>query len=116
MFFKKKNEIDFEATKTCHILQYDKNHNLIRYKNGFKTTIIPVEDIDNYTLSYEDGYVTEGKYTKKYVKNVWIRITTKSNKFYPIPVFIFKTLEGESATKCIKRAEEMIKFLDEVTS
>lgn len=116
MFFKKKNEIDFEVTKTCHILQYDKNHNLIRYKNGLKTTIIPVEDIDKYTLSYEDGYVTEGKYTKKYVKNVWIRITTKSNKLYPIPVFIFKTLEGESATRCIKSAEEMIKFLDEVIS
>ena len=56
MFFKKKEKVEFEATKEFKfangVLQYDEGRNLIQYKNFPIKEIFSPEDIESYELQY----------------------------------------------------------------
>ena len=134
MFFKKKENVEFEATKSFMVdmLQYDENRKLIKIKNVKNP--IPVENIQTYQLKFGNktynkvnlgrtaiggavlglaGVVLAGTHTEEYVNNITIMIKA-DDKFHFIPLTIGK-VKMSAAKGILDKAEEMIEFLDSIT-
>lgn len=132
--FSKKPKEDFEATKSFMVneLQYDENRQLIKVKTS--KDLIPVSAIETYSLTYGSktfdkvnlgraiiggtafglvGVVLAGTHKEEYISN--IKIMIKANgKFYFLPLTIGK-VKANVAEGILKRAEDMILFLDDIT-
>lgn len=133
--FNRKPKEEFEATKAFMVneLLYDENRKLIKVKTS--KDLIPVAAIETYSLTFGNktydkanlgraivggaafglvGVIMAGTHKEEYISN--IKIMIKANgKFYYLPLTIGK-LKASAAEGILKRAEDMIKFLDEVTN
>lgn len=135
--FNKKKTDEFEAAKTFMVdkLQYDEKRNLIKIKNGFQVNIIPVDDIQTYSLKFGSktydkanlgkafiggatfglvGVILAGTHKEEYVSNITVSIKA-NDKFYFLPLTIGK-MKYEASKRILESAESMIRFLDEVTN
>lgn len=136
MFGKKKDKVDFEATRTFMggDFQYDENRRLIRIKNGFQVNIIPVDNIQTYSLMYGDktytkanlgkavvggalfgilGIAAAGARKEEYISNMKIMIKA-NDKFYYLILTIGK-MKLNAAKGILKTAEDIIVLLDDIT-
>ena len=135
--FNKKKTNEFKATKTFMVdrLQYDEKQNLIRLKNGFQVNVIPIDNIQTYSLKFGNktyykvnlgkafvggatlglvGVILAGTHKEEYVSNITVSIKA-NDKFYFLPLTIGK-IKYDVAKGILQSAEGMIKFLDEVTN
>jgi hypothetical protein len=134
--FNKKQKTTEEFTPTqrfmVDMLQYDEGRQLIKLKGS--KDLIPVEDIQSYTLTFGNktynkanlgkaliggavlglaGVALAGTHKEEYVSN--IKITVKAaDKTYVLPLTIGK-MKIQAAKSILDRAEDMIKFLDSIT-
>jgi len=135
--FNKKKTNEFEATKTFMVdkLQYDENRNLIKIKNGLQVNIISVDDIQTYSLKFGSktydkanlskafiggvtlglvGVILAGTHKEEYISNITVSIKA-NDKFYFLPLTVGK-MKYEACKGILESAENMIKFLDEITN
>ena len=115
--------------------QYDEKHNLIKIKIGFKVNIIPVENIQTYSLSFGNktynksnlgkalvggavfglaGIILAGTHTEEYVSNIKIMIKA-NDKFYFLIMTIGK-VKVNAVRNILNEAEKIIRLLDEITT
>lgn len=135
MFGKKKDKVEFEATKSFMggNFQYDENRRLIRIKNGFQVNIIPADSIQTYSLMYGDktytkanlgkavvggalfgilGIAAAGTHKEEYISNMKIMIKA-DDKFYYLILTIGK-MKVSAAKGILKTAEDIIALLDDM--
>lgn len=143
MFFKKKEKVQFEATKEFKfangVLQYDESRNLIQYKNFPIKEIFSPEDIESYELQYGNktynkanlgkalvggalfgvgGVLLAGTHQEEVIKNIQIKFQLKGKKlYYLMPIYQGELkVNGTFAQIFLESAEEIISFLNKVTN
>lgn len=121
----RKNEEVFNATQSFMIdaLQYDKERNLIKIKNGFKSNVFPVSSIDSAKIGFNGKIYNEidtrtiidgilaGTY-KSEINNIQVRIES-NKKFYFIILSIGK-MSSDKAERLLTSACEMVAFINKV--